>query len=123
MPLQKWFRAIYFMTQSKANFSALTLMRLKGVSYLAAWLTKHKLMQTMLERESSSQLSGRVVADEVYIGGLTSGGKRGRGEKTLGLFMAAVKVDDNSAIRYARFDCLINLSGDSNRRLGRKSVE
>jgi hypothetical protein len=51
-------------------------------------------MQTMLERESSRQLSGRRA-------------------KTPRLFMAAVEVDDNSAIRYARFDCLNNLSGNS----------
>jgi ribosomal protein L37AE/L43A len=113
LPLQKWFMAMYFMTQSKTNVSALALMRLIGVSYPTAWLTKHKLMQTMLERESSRQLSGRVVADDAYIGGVTTGGKRGRGAKTPGLFMAAVEVDDNSAIRYARFDCLNNLSGDS----------
>jgi hypothetical protein len=72
------------MTQSKTNVSALALMRFIGVSYPTAWLTKHKLMQTMLERESSRQLSGRVVADDAYIGGVTTGGKRGRGAKHLG---------------------------------------
>jgi ribosomal protein L37AE/L43A len=113
VPLQKWFLAMYFMTQSKTNISALSLMRLMGVSYPTAWLVKHKLMQTMLERESSRKLSGRVVADDAYIGGVTTGGKRGRGAKTSGLFMAAVEVDDNSAIRYARFDRLPNLCGDS----------
>jgi hypothetical protein len=72
---------MYFMTQSKTNISALSLMRLIGVSYPIAWLIKHKLMQTMLERESSRQLNGRVVADDAYIGGGTTGGKRGRGAK------------------------------------------
>jgi hypothetical protein len=43
---------------------------------------------------------------------VTTGSKRGRGAKTSGLFMAAVEVDDDSAIRYARFDRLANLNGN-----------
>lgn len=60
-------------------------------------------------------MPGRLVPffGYAYIGGLTTGGKRRRGAKTSGLFMAAVEVDDGSAICYARFDCLSNLSGDS----------
>lgn len=113
LPLRKWFLAMYFMTQSKTNIAALSLKRHLGVSYPTAWLVKHKLMQTMAEREDRRQLKGRVVADDAYLGGVTTGGKRGRGAKKSGLFMAAVEVDDNSAVRYVRFDQLSKLSASS----------
>ena len=113
LPLRKWFLGMYFLTQSKTNISALSLKRHMGVSYPTAWLVKHKLMQTMAEREESRQLVGRVVADDAYLGGVTTGGKRGRGAKTPGFFMAAVEVDKNSAVRYVRFDQLTNLNAGS----------
>lgn len=111
LPLRKWFLAMYFMTQSKTNISALALKRHMGVSYPTAWLVKHKLMQTMAEREDRRQLAGRVIADDAYLGGVTAGGKRGRGAKKAGLFMAAVEVDESSAVRYVRFDRLQSMSG------------
>lgn len=113
LPLRKWFLAMYFMTQSKTNISALALKRHLGVSYPTAWLVKHKLMQTMAEREDQRQLSGRVVADDAYLGGVTTGGKRGRGAKKGGLFMTAIEVDENSAVRYVRFDRLQSMSAES----------
>ena len=57
-------------------------------------------MQTMAEREDRRQLTGRVVADDAYLGDVTTGSKRGRGAKKSGLFMAAVEVDKDSAVRY-----------------------
>ena len=51
LPLRKWFLAMFLITQSKTNISALSLMRFLGVGYPTAWLLKHKLMQTMAERE------------------------------------------------------------------------
>ena len=122
LPLRKWFLAMYFMTQSKTNISALSLKRHMGVSYPTAWLVKHKLMQTMAEREDNRQLKGRVVADDAYLGGVTTGGKRGRGAKPSGLFMAAVEVDEASAIRYVRFDRLPNLSASSIKRWATKAL-
>ena len=110
LPLRKWFMAMFLITQSKTNISALSLKRYLGVSYPTAWLIKHKLMQTMAEREDRRQLSGRVVADDAYLGGVTSGGKRGRGAKAGGIFMAAVEASVDSSVRYVRFDPLPDLS-------------
>jgi hypothetical protein len=104
--------AIYFITQSKTNISALSLKRHLGVSYPTAWLVKHKLMQTMAEREKDRQLSGVVIADDAYLGGTTTGGQRGRGAKKQGLFMAAVEVNKES-VRHVRFDLLANMSSES----------
>lgn len=44
LPLTIWFQAMYFLTQTKNNVSALELKRLLGVSYPTAWRVKHKLM-------------------------------------------------------------------------------
>jgi transposase-like protein len=79
LPLSLWFMALYLMTQAKNTVSALEMKRALGVSYPTALLMKHKLMQVMLEREAERRLSGRVEADEGYLGGQATGGKRGRG--------------------------------------------
>jgi ribosomal protein L37AE/L43A len=113
LPLRKWFLAMFLMTQSKTNIAALSLKRYLGVGYPTAWLVKHKLMQVMAEREDRRKLNGRVVADDAYLGGVTSGGKRGRGAKQAGLFMAAVEADVDSSVRYVRFDPIPDLSADS----------
>jgi ribosomal protein L37AE/L43A len=121
--LRNWFLAMFLTSQSKPNISALELKRHLGVSYPTAWLLKHKLMQTMAEREDKRQLSGRVVADDAYLGGVTTGGMRGRGAKQDGLFMAAVEVDADSSVRKVRFDVLPDMSGDSIRAWARKALD
>jgi hypothetical protein len=70
-------------------------------------------MQPMAEREDRRQLTGRVVAADAYLGDVTAGGKRGRGAKKTGLFMAAVEVDEYSAVRHVRFDRLPDMSAIS----------
>jgi transposase-like protein len=92
LPLQKWFQAMYFLTQNKSNVSALELMRLLGVCYRSAWRLKHKLMQVMCEREAPTQLSGRVELDDAYLGGEYPGGKAGRGSENKAPFIAAVQT-------------------------------
>jgi len=59
LPLTKWFLAMFLITQSKNGISALELHRQMGVSYNAAWRVKHKIMQVMLERDSSKPITGR----------------------------------------------------------------
>jgi len=48
LPLNKWFLAIFLLTQTKNGVSALELSKQLGVSYNAAWRTKHKLILTVL---------------------------------------------------------------------------
>ncbi|WP_371924814.1 transposase [Endozoicomonas sp. SCSIO W0465] len=57
LPLATWFLGIYLVTQNKAGISCLTLHRQLGISYNAALRMKHKLMQVMMERDNSWQLS------------------------------------------------------------------
>lgn len=90
--LSTWYLAMYLLTQSKNGISAMDLKRQLGVSYNSAWMLKHKLMQAMREREDSQPLRGIVELDDAYLGGETSGGKRGRGAARKTPFPAAAQV-------------------------------
>lgn len=92
--LTTWFQAIYSLTQGKNSTSALELKRLLGVCYRTAWRLKHKIMQTMCEREEATILAQRVEIDDAYLGGERSGGKVGRGSENKVPFIAAVETND-----------------------------
>ncbi len=60
-------------------------------------------MQSMLEREALYTLQGPVQADDAYLGGGHPGGKPGRGSENKVPFVAAVSVDAQSHLVYARY--------------------
>lgn len=91
--LNVWFLAMHLLTQSKNGISSLELARQLGISQNSAWLMKHKLMQTMLEREAGRRLCGLVQIDDAYWGGRRRGYKRGRGTRGKTPFVAAVQTD------------------------------
>ncbi len=95
LALPKWFVAMHLMTQAKNNVSALELKRHLGVSYPTAWLVKHKLMEVMFQREESRKLTGRIEADDAYLGGERVGGKPGRGSENKVAFVAAVQTTES----------------------------
>lgn len=79
VPLRKWFVALFFLARHKQGISALQLQRDLGLgSYQTAWTMLHKL-RSALGRRPGQLLKGVVEADETFIGGARSGGKRGRG--------------------------------------------
>ena len=94
---------MHLMTQAKNNVSALELKRHLDVSYPTAWLVKHKLMQVMFQREEGRQLTGRIEADDAYLGGEHPGGKPGRGSQNKIAFVAAVQTTQSGQ---AIFLCL-----------------
>ena len=95
LSLKKWFQAMYFLTQTKNNVSALELKRLLGVCYRTAWRLKHKVLQVMVEREQTRKLDGRVEVDDAYLGGELPGGKAGRGSENKVPFIAAVQTSES----------------------------
>ena len=78
-PLQKWFYAMYMFTTTRHGVAAKELQRQLGVTYKTAWRMGHELRKYMAEVDEETPLSGDVEADETYVGGRTTGGKRGRG--------------------------------------------
>jgi transposase-like protein len=112
LPLTKWFQAIYLVTQNKSNISALSLKRHLGVCYRTAWRIKHKLLEAMAERESRRLLTGVVLADDAYLGGVHAG-KPGRGSENKVPFMAAVELNDEGHPQHVRFDPIADLKGST----------
>ena len=92
LPLRLWFRAMYYVTQSKQGISSIELGRRLGVTQTTAWKVKHKLAQVMMEQDASKRLGGRVELDDAYLGGERAGGKRGRGAPGKTPFVAAVEI-------------------------------
>jgi transposase-like protein/ribosomal protein L37AE/L43A len=89
-PLTAWFRAMWWVTNSKAGTSALTLQHLLGLgSYQTAWTWLHKLRRAMV-RPGRDRLSGEVEVDETLLGGL--GGAQGRSTATKALIVVAAEV-------------------------------
>ncbi len=79
-PLQKWYVAIWLMCNSKKGISAKQLERTLGVTYKCAWRIGMQIRKAMRPGYGfEDKLCGIVEADDAYIGGKKSGGKRGRG--------------------------------------------
>ena len=79
LPLATWLQAIFLITQGKNGISAMDLMRKIGVFYNAVWRMKHKIMQTMMEREDEKPLAILVHVDDVRrVKALSSSGCESR---------------------------------------------
>lgn len=104
LPLTTWFIAIYLLTQSKTNVSALELTRHLDVCYRTAWRMKHKIMEAMAQQESSRQLQGCIEIDDAYLGGERNGGLRGRGSPGKQAFVIAVSTDNQGHPHHAVAD-------------------
>lgn len=120
--LLKWFLAIYLISQDKNGHSALSLKRYLGICYRTAWRLKHKLLEVVAESELARILSGDVVADDAYLGGVHKG-KRGRGSENKVLFIAAVQLDAQENPSYVRFDLLPNLKKTSIRQWAKGALD
>jgi len=77
-PLTTWFEAAWHVTTAKNGLSAKTLERTLGVGYRTAWTMLHRFRVAMVRAERRP-LGGTVEVDETLVGGVETGGKRGRG--------------------------------------------
>ena len=77
-PLRDWFYAMYLFTTTRHGVPAKELERQLGVTYKTAWRMAHELRKLMGDLDVGG-LFDEVEADETYVGGKRSGGKRGRG--------------------------------------------
>lgn len=92
LPLETWFRAMWYVTNQKNGASAMTLKRALGFgSYQTAWAWLHKLRRAMV-RPGRDRLAGTVEADETYVGG-EKPGRRGRGAEGKTLVVIMVELD------------------------------
>lgn len=89
-PLLLWFWASYVVATETPGISALQLQRQLGLKrYEVAYNMLQKLRASMV-RHDRSMIHGTIEVDETYVGGATTGGKRGRGTKKA-IVVAAVE--------------------------------
>jgi transposase-like protein len=89
-PLLLWFWAAYTVATETPGISALQLQRQLGLKrYEVAYNMLQKLRSSMV-RHDREKMSGTFEVDETYVGGPTTGGKRGRGTKKV-IVVAAVE--------------------------------
>jgi transposase-like protein len=119
-PLTTWFRAMWWVTNSKAGTSALTLQHLLGLgSYQTAWAWLHKRRRAMV-RPGRDRLSGHVEVDESFVGGL--GGAEGRSTATKALIVVAAE-EVGRGIGRIRMRRIPNASAVSLGAFGHEAIE
>ena len=79
LPLHKWFYAMFLFSTSRHGVAAKELERQLDIPYKTAWRMAHEIRKYVARIDGEWPLDGDVEADETYIGGRTTGGKRGRG--------------------------------------------
>lgn len=77
--LDKWFTAIWLITNAKNGISSYELHRSIGVTQKTAWFMLHRVRLAMQTR-SFRQLAGCVEVDETFIGGKARNMHRGKRE-------------------------------------------
>lgn len=68
IPLDKWLTAIWMIANDKNGVSSYEIARELGVTQKTAWFMLHRIRLAM-QTGSFAKFSGRVEADETYIGG------------------------------------------------------
>lgn len=109
-PLIVWFKALWWFSTCKSGVNAVALKELLGFgSYQTAWCWLQKL-RTCTIFPSRTQLTGKVEADEFYLGGERSG-KRGRGAEHKCKVVVAIERRGYQLGRL-RMQVIDNCSGD-----------
>jgi len=112
-PLRAWFQTMWLVTSQKHGASALGLERVLGLgSYQTAWTWLHKLRRAMV-RPDRERLHGSVEVDETYVGGVETGGKRGRGTENKEIVVIAVEILHPKGFGRIRMRQIPDVSGDS----------
>jgi transposase-like protein len=97
IPISKWLMAIHLMTSSKKGVSSHQIARECGITQKSAWFLNHRIREAMKQEPMASMLIGIVEADEVYIGGKTRLGNRGRGSERKTPVLVLVERDGERA--------------------------
>jgi transposase-like protein len=84
IPVRKWLFVIFEMCSSKNGVAAREIQRKYDLTEKSAWYMLHRIREAMKREPLAGLLSGRVVADETWIGGKPSnrhGHKKGKGNQ------------------------------------------
>ena len=72
IPIRKWLFVIFEMCSSKNGVAAREIQRKYDLTEKSAWFMLHRIREAMKQEPLAGLLSGRVVADETWIGGKPS---------------------------------------------------
>jgi transposase-like protein len=72
IPVRKWLFVIFEMCSSKNGVAAREIQRKYDLTEKSAWFMLHRIREAMKREPLAGLLSGRVVADETWIGGKPS---------------------------------------------------
>lgn len=96
LSFQKWFLAVFLMTEARKGISANQLKRVLGVSYKTAWYLCHRIRAAMAE-VNAEQLDGVVEVDEAFVGGNSHG--KGRGAYMINKAIAIGAIQRSGKVR------------------------
>jgi transposase-like protein len=82
LPLQKWFVAIWSITNAKNGISSCELARAIGVTQKSAWFMLHRIRLAM-RTGTFARIKGEIEADESFIGGLSKNMHKNRREHAI----------------------------------------
>jgi len=124
IPLRKWFRAIWLVTNQKNGINAKELqMNLRLASYKSAWMVLGKMRKAMV-REKEDILSGKVEVDEVYFGKRRSRQKSRSCEEDRNiLIMVMVQFSDVTRHRRIRLLRVDDASAETLEKVIKKAVK
>jgi transposase-like protein len=82
LPLQKWFVAVWSITNAKNGISSCELARAIGVTQKSAWFMLHRVRLAM-KTGTFQRIKGEIEADETFIGGLSKNMHKNRRARTI----------------------------------------
>lgn len=69
LPLQKWFMAIWLITNHPKGIASTTLAKDLDITQKSAWFVLHRLRHAARTKSFNAPLKGEVEVDETYVGG------------------------------------------------------
>jgi transposase-like protein len=94
-PLVSWFYAMYLFATMRHGVSGKELQRQLGVTYKTGYRIGMQIRKLMGAADFDGLLAGHIQADEAYVGGRRSGGKRGRGAPGKTIVMGMIEEGGN----------------------------
>ncbi|HTX20585.1 MAG TPA: IS1595 family transposase [Candidatus Aquilonibacter sp.] len=82
LPLRKWYMAVYLLSTTSKGISSVQLAKHIGVTQKTAWFMAHRIRAA--KSQAVTKLSGRIEADETYIGGKVPNMSKSRRRKFAG---------------------------------------
>lgn len=99
-PLVSWLYAMYLFCTTRHGVSGKELQRQLGVTYKTAYRIGMQIRQLTAKADHfDAMLSGHVELDEAYVGGRTTGGKRGRGAPNKTIVMGLVEREGRTVAK------------------------